>query len=493
VTILVRIAGGGATLWAMRFRLAVALALILVTTLAPSAAQAAPVGAKASARALALRVISPGGDVETIGEASAPPSRLVRSKGFTYGDGIITTGATWARAQATASDQAAGSGTSTVRTLSLFGGEITVGAMSTRAIATASSKRATGGLSGSWLADVTILGTKVRATPNARIPLGDWGYVVLLEQAVVRESKRIGRRTFVSGLHVHLTAEHGGLHAGTEIVVGYAEAAASAPRPAKTEDPPDKPGVPVAPTTGPSHDPDTTTGNVAPPVVTNPPAYVRPQLTADGYVFPLYGPSSFTNDFQGARALTGWHHGNDIFAPVGTPVLAVTDGTLFLVGWNDLGGNRLWLRDSQGNEFYYAHLSAYTPLAYEGSQVKAGDVIGFVGATGDAVGTPPHLHFEIHPAALLGLGYDGVINPYDYLLAWRRVADASFDWVVKAGKVPQPGVVVIQAEDISSASGLAPGALSGLMELPSVFGERSAQTEQNIVGADAGFAGTGTD
>ena len=218
---------------------------------------------------------------------------------------------------------------------------------------------------------------------------------------------------------------------------------------------------------------------------------MRPQLTADGYVFPVYGPSSFTNDFAADRADTGWHHGNDIFAPVGAPILAVTDGTLFLVGWNDLGGNRLWLRDGQGNEFYYAHLSAYSPLAYEGSQVKAGDVIGFVGATGDAVGTPPHLHFEVHPAALLGLGYDGVVNPYEYLLAWRRVADASFDWTTKPGKVPQPGVVVIQAEDISSASGLAPGALAGLMELPSLFGEPSAEAEQDIVGADAGFAGYG--
>jgi murein DD-endopeptidase MepM/ murein hydrolase activator NlpD len=476
----------------MRFRLPAALALVLVTVVAPTTAQAEPAGAKASARALALRVISPVGDVETIGEASAPPSRLVRSKGLTYGDGIVTTGATWARAQATASDQAAGSGSSTVRTLSLFGGEITVGAMSTRAIATASSKRATGGLSGSWLADVTILGTKVRATPNARVPLGDWGYVVLLEQAVVKESKRIGRRTFVSGLHVHLTAEHGGLHAGTEIVVGYAEAAASAPRPSETEDPPDKPGVPVAPTTGPSHDPDTTNGNVAPPVVANPPANVRPQLTADGYVFPVYGPSSFTNDFQAARADTGWHHGNDIFAPLGAPVLAVTDGTLFLVGWNTIGGNRVWLRDLQGNEFYYAHLSAFSPLARNGAHVKAGDVIGFVGATGDAVGTPTHLHFEIHPAALLFMGYDGVIDPYPYLLAWQRLDDASFDatgWLPPGGKAPLPAAVLLQAEDISSYSGLDPTGFEAVLTGEPLFGE--GPPGPKIVYAEPGFAGNG--
>ena len=59
-------------------------------------------------------------------------------------------------------------------------------------------------------------------------------------------------------------------------------------------------------------------------------------------------------------------------------------GTVFSVGWNDLGGYRLWLRDRQGNQFYYAHLSAFSPLAVDGTEVRAGDVIGFVGNTGDA-------------------------------------------------------------------------------------------------------------
>ena len=153
----------------------------------------------------------------------------------------------------------------------------------------------------------------------------------------------------------------------------------------------------------------------------------------------------------------------------------MTDGSLFLVGWNTSAATGSGCATAQGNEFYYAHLSAYTPLAFDGSQVKAGDVIGFVGTTGDADGTPPHLHFEIHPAALLGLGYDGVVNPYPYLLAWRRVADASFDWQPKPGKVPQPGVVLLDADDISTASGLDPIALTGLMSLPAFFGESSAQ------------------
>jgi murein DD-endopeptidase MepM/ murein hydrolase activator NlpD len=336
---------------------------------------------------------------------------------------------------------------------------------------------------------VVVLGEPTRPGVNVRVPLADWGYLILLEQAVSRErGERLGRRTSVSGLRVHLTADHGGLPAGSEIVIGGAEAAASAPK--SEEAPPPNPTPPVTnspetPPSGPPRDPEPQapgSSPTPPPVVQNPPPRVEPRFTADGYVFPVYGPSSFTDDFAAARALTGWHHGNDIFAPAGAPILAVTDGTLFLVGWNDIGGNRLWLRDREGNEFYYAHLSAFSPLAYNGSRVRAGDVIGFVGTSGDAVGTPPHLHFEIHPAALLGLGYDGVINPYRYLLAWQQLVDASFDWgEIEPGDAPAPGAVILQAEDIAATSGLDPVALSRALEMPALFGEGLSTTEAPVL------------
>ena len=105
--------------------------------------------------------------------------------------------------------------------------------------------------------------------------------------------------------------------------------------------------------------------------------------------------------------------------------------------------------------------------------MEAGDVIGFVGATGDADGGAPHLHFEIHPASMLGLGYDGVVAPYPFLIAWRRAADVSF----AAGRIyvpsgagrarPRsrlPGAYLLQAEDIASLSGLVPGALERALE-----------------------------
>ena len=170
----------------------------------------------------------------------------------------------------------------------------------------------------------------------------------------------------------------------------------------------------------------------------------------------------------------GWHHGEDIFAPLGTPLLAVADGTVFSVGWNDIGGWRLWLRDRAGNEFYYAHLSAYSPLAVNGRQVKAGDVLGFMGKTGDAEFSPVHLHFEIHPVSLLAMGYDGAVAPYPFLNAWRRAQDVSFDAgraylpldgpaAARQGVAPPAGVVLLEADDISSTSGLVPGAIESTL------------------------------
>jgi len=189
-------------------------------------------------------------------------------------------------------------------------------------------------------------------------------------------------------------------------------------------------------------------------------------------VFPIFGTASFGDSFGGPRPGIpgGWHHGEDIFAREGAPLLAVADGTIHQVGFIKLGGYRLWLRDDLGNEFYYAHLSAYSPLAIEGKRVQAGDVIGFVGDTGDAEGGSPHLHFEIHPAALAGLGYDGVVAPYPILIAWRRAEDISFAAgriyapVGKGGNtLLPPGAVLLQADDIGSTSGLVPGALERVL------------------------------
>ena len=91
-------------------------------------------------------------------------------------------------------------------------------------------------------------------------------------------------------------------------------------------------------------------------------------------------------------------------------------------------------------------------------------MLGFVGNTGDAQGTPYHLHFEVHPVGLLGLGYDGAVDPTSYLLAWKRLQDLNFDtaagWTPAThGSAPKAGAILLQSTDISTASGLDPASL----------------------------------
>ena len=473
------------------------LAVVVLAVGAPAGAQSGP---NASARATGVRVVVPGAEGGTAAGVAAPPQASAALNGWSYGEGAVTVGSTSTAARTGgASGSATSNASATIQSVSLFGGEITADGVFAKANARAAGSGANGSLSASSLSNLVVLGNPVQAVPNARVALADWGYAILLEEAVVRQNgARRGYRGFVSGLHVVLTKEHDGLPAGAEITIGYAESAASAPRPAPAQPDPEPQPQPDPPASGggsggsqqPRDPVPAPPGSAQEPprTVQNPPPDVRPKLTDRGYVFPVYGPASFTDDFAAARATTGWHHGNDIFAPLGAPLLAVTDGTLFLAGWNDVGGNRVWLRDAAGNEFYYAHLSAFSPLAREGAQVKAGDVIGFVGATGDAVGTPPHLHFEIHPRDLLWMGYDGVVNPYPYLTAWLRLDDVAFGgWTPQPGRAPQAGAVLLQAEDISTLSGLGDDTLSSYLVMPDLFGEGGPGPA--IVGADPGFGG----
>ncbi len=461
---------------------AVHAAIVALAVLALGTSAAAQSGPTSSARAIGVRVVLPDGSAASSAAVSAPPRRSATLDGWTYAGGAVLSGRTSTAARTGAgTDGSTANGTSSVRSVSLFGGEISADGVFVKAGAHAVGTGAGGSLSASSLSNLVVLGQSVKAGQNARIPLGDWGYAVTLEKAVVRsKGARLGYRGFVTGLHVVLTAQHGGLPSGTEIMIGYAEAAASAPKP--------KPVPPPPPDdSGPPREPTSPSVPQLPPSIQAPPPDVHPKLTASGYVFPVYGPVSFSDDF-GAPRTTTWHHGNDIFAPRGAPILAVADGTVFKVGWNDVGGNRFWLRDGAGNEFYFAHLSAFSSLAQEGRQVKAGDVIGFVGNTGDAATTPTHLHFEIHPRELLWMGYDGVVDPYPYISAWLRLDDLAFgSWTPSPGPAPAVGAVLLQADDISTLSGLGDDTLASYLLVPELFGE--GLPGPVIVGADPGFGG----
>jgi len=95
----------------------------------------------------------------------------------------------------------------------------------------------------------------------------------------------------------------------------------------------------------------------------------------------------------------------------GTPVLAVSDGEIVRVHSNRLGGKVLYLRSPDGEyDFYYAHLNGYAEGVEVGMQVQQGDVIGYVGNTGNARRTPPHLHFQVLKQGRRGRGTP--VNPY---------------------------------------------------------------------------------
>src|SRR5438034_7456284 len=421
-------------------RLPPVLALASVLLLAGSAgasSHGSQAGATASAYGVKVVVPNQAGAVST--SVSAPPNAVGFASGFAYpSDGsILTTGPVSVSASTNVGTNARSIASASVSSLSLFGGEGTAANIAGHANASTSGQSVTGSLAGAAVTGLTVGGVAQAASPNGRVALGDWGYAITLEQAEVHSpaGKTQSYRGYVTGLDIHLTADHGGLLAGSEILVGYTESWAQAGTPPPV--PPPAPGKGTA-TKKKSKAPAKKTGK---PQSLGPafriPFGLQPQLTAGGYVFPVYGPHDFTDTFGAFRGDVpgNWHHGDDIFAPLGAPVLAVAKGTVFSVGWEDIGGNRLWLRDQYGNQFYYAHLSAYTPLAVNNAHVSAGAVLGFVGNTGDAQGTPYHLHFEVHPLGLLGEGYDGAVDPTQYLDAWKHLQDLRF--ATAAGWAPE--------------------------------------------------------
>ena len=102
------------------------------------------------------------------------------------------------------------------------------------------------------------------------------------------------------------------------------------------------------------------------------------------------------------------HEGQDIFAPQGTPILSATRGMVYKIGENNLGGQTVSVIGAGGRIYYYAHLEAYAPGLQVGDRVTTRTVLGYVGTTGNAQGTPPHLHFGIYTST-------GAINPLPLL------------------------------------------------------------------------------
>jgi murein DD-endopeptidase MepM/ murein hydrolase activator NlpD len=311
------------------------------------------------------------------------------------------------------SSSASGSGCTTARvaltTVSLFGGAVT-----------ARSVEATHGRG--LVSGLEVYGSPVALGTGHTVRVAGWGELT--------HGKTVGRIT--APLVVQLVAAHRGLPAGTTIAFAFGASPQVVHRSKPKQH--DSGGTKSGGSskqgpTAPKHRHHK--AKVAQPLTALPGLGYKPSH----YVFPIDGGASYSDTYGAGRndIYDGWHHGDDLFAPLGTPVVAVARGTLSLVGWNELGGWRVWLTDKKGNSFYYAHLAGYARWILTHPHVRAGQVLGFLGRTGDAFTTAPHLHFEIHPhqPAFVALGYDGAVDPTTYLHKWKIEH-------VPADEIPQP-------------------------------------------------------
>jgi murein DD-endopeptidase MepM/ murein hydrolase activator NlpD len=448
-----------------------ALAILLVLLAFVSASSGETAGSPgANASAYAIRVAPPNQPVTATSTAVSPPQgQPVVTGGFAFpADGsIVSAASTTASATASVVRNASAKAEADVTQLSLFKGEITADAVTARVSAGTGPSGAGGNTNGTAVVNLRVEGQPVS---GGQVAVGDWGQLTVGGSTVDTSAPDgvKGYKTAVTELDLHLTADHGGLPAGADIQIGTASAAVQTAPPAVTTTTPTSTdeagtGTDEAPSVGDAPNLRPRAGEKTKPE----PLKVQPKLTAGRYVFPVYGPTSYIDTFGAKRADVTYHHGDDIFGSLGQPLVACTDGIVFSVGFNKVGGNRLWIVDKAGNQFYYAHLSAFATTAVNGAHVKAGQVIGFMGNTGDAEGTPYHLHFEIHPVSFLYLGYDGAVDPSPYLDAWQHQQDLPFPiaggWVPPIPGIgpaaPEPGAILLGMHDISTADGLDPSSL----------------------------------
>ncbi|MGY1458664.1 MULTISPECIES: M23 family metallopeptidase [unclassified Luteimonas] len=129
-----------------------------------------------------------------------------------------------------------------------------------------------------------------------------------------------------------------------------------------------------------------------------PPMEVSAPVLPSGLVVPVQGvaPSQLSPTFEDARSGGRVHEALDIMAPAGTPVLAVADGHIEKLFDSRQGGLTIYQFEPGGRHaYYYAHLERYAPGLAEQQHVRQGQVIGYVGSSGNADPTAPHLHFAI--------------------------------------------------------------------------------------------------
>lgn len=169
--------------------------------------------------------------------------------------------------------------------------------------------------------------------------------------------------------------------------------------------------------------------------------------------FPIQGYAWYQDDYGAPRAIgrLSLHSGNDVFAPLGTPLAATIDGYIWKYARGGRGGYAMWLMGRDGVRYYYGHMTGFAFPPKLGRPLRQGEVLGYVGATGSAVGTPPHVHFEVNP------GGRGTVNPKERLDGWLDDAIAALR--SRLGVTAQTSLLVSRSGGWSSLLGiLQPGA-----------------------------------
>jgi murein DD-endopeptidase MepM/ murein hydrolase activator NlpD len=137
----------------------------------------------------------------------------------------------------------------------------------------------------------------------------------------------------------------------------------------------------------------------------SPAAQGVPESVTPGFICPVAGPSAFADTWGAPRSGGRTHKGVDLMALRGTPLVAVADGVVEK-SYGVLGGNIVWLYADHGVNYFYAHLDSYPEGMTHGQRVSRGDVIGYVGDTGNPAPGAYHLHFGIYPGGV------SAVNPY---------------------------------------------------------------------------------
>jgi len=152
--------------------------------------------------------------------------------------------------------------------------------------------------------------------------------------------------------------------------------------------------------------------------------------------FPVAGEAYYSDDWYQARFTPVFHlhKGTDVFAARGTPLRSPVDGVVRFTN-EGAGGKSAYVTGADGTYYYFAHMEGFPSGVRSGQAVERGEVVGFVGSSGNAAGGAPHLHLQVHP------GGGAPVNPKPYLDRWLAEASASVPAVLAGYEVGLPRAI----------------------------------------------------